>query len=166
MNKIFKLLVFPSLLMLVVAISCSNNSASESKKEIASVDGAEQSATEVEVIYMTTEQFKKEIFDYTTEKEWKYKGKTPCVVDFYADWCGPCKKVAPIMEELAKQYKGKIKFYKVNTDKEKELAGAFGISGIPSILFVPQAGQPQMTSGAYPKEEYIKMIDQIIYGKK
>lgn len=103
------------------------------------------------VEHLTKETFREKIFDFEAEKEWNYKGELPCVIDFYADWCGPCKMVAPILDELAEEYKGKINIYKVNTEQEQELSAAFGIRSIPSILFVPKDGQPQMAMGALPK---------------
>jgi thioredoxin len=106
--------------------------------------------------------FKDKVFDYDIDKEWNYKGELPAIIDFYADWCGPCRKVAPIMEELAQEYKGKIIIYKVDTVVEKQLAGMFGISSIPAILFIPKEGQPQMTTGALPKTEYEKLIKEIL----
>ncbi len=110
---------------------------------------------------INTEYFIAEIFDYKTNPtKWVYKGSKPAIIDFYATWCGPCKKVAPIMDELAEKYKGKVNFYKIDTDEEKELAGSvFGIRSIPSILYIPVDGQPMMSTGLYPKEEYIKQIE-------
>src|SRR5690606_24505132 len=95
-------------------------------------------------------------------KEWKYEGDLPCIIDFYADWCGPCKMVAPILEQLATEYEGKIKIYKVDTEREQELAAAFGIRSIPSILFVPKEGQPQMAVGALPKPSLVKAINELL----
>ena len=121
-------------------------------------------ADEGEVIRINTEQFKSMIMDYEKNpKVWKYEGKLPCVVDFYADWCGPCRLASPALEELAKKYKGKIVVYKVNTDQERELSTAFGISGIPAFLWVPQSGNPTMTSGvARSPEEIITQFEKMI----
>lgn len=102
--------------------------------------------------HLTKETFLTKVFNYEANKEWKYEGERPCLIDFYADWCGPCKMVAPILEELAKDYDGKLDIYKVDTEKETELASVFGIRSIPSLLFVPKTGQPQMAMGALPKE--------------
>ncbi len=110
---------------------------------------------------ITTQQFKQLVFDYTKSQTWQYKGDKPCVIDFYADWCRPCRLVSPIMEELAKEYNGKIYFYKINVDNEREVAQVFGIRSIPSVLFCPVKGQPRMAVGAMPKESYIKAISDI-----
>jgi len=108
--------------------------------------------------HLTKETFLSKVFNYETNKEWKYEGDKPCVIDFYADWCGPCKMVAPILEELAKEYNGKIEIYKVNTEVEQELAAVFGIRSIPSLLFVPLEGQPQMAMGALPKDTFVQAL--------
>ena len=114
---------------------------------------------------LTKEDFLQKVFDYEKNSEWKFAGELPCVIDFYADWCGPCKMVAPIMDELSKVYAGKVNFYKVNTDEEQELAGAFGIQSIPSILFVPMKDKPQMAVGALPKQTMQQVIDKELLGK-
>lgn len=112
--------------------------------------------------HLTTEAFKEKVFNYDVNKEWKFEGDKPCLIDFYADWCAPCRMVAPILEELAKEYDGKLNIYKVNTDKEQELAMVFGIQSIPSLLFVPKDGQPQMAMGALPKETFKKAIKDVL----
>lgn len=109
---------------------------------------------------LTKDTFIKEIFDYENKKEWKFEGKLPAVIDFYADWCQPCKMVAPIIEELSKEYEGKVNFFKVDTEAQQELAGAFGIQSIPSLLFIPVDGKPQMSAGALPKESFIEVIEK------
>lgn len=115
--------------------------------------------------YLTKESFKEKVFDYENEKEWKYKGSLPCIIDFYADWCGPCKMVAPIMEELSTEYDGKVEIYKVDTEAEQELAAVFGIRSIPSILFVPVNDKPQMAAGALPKQSFVQAINEILLNK-
>ncbi len=109
---------------------------------------------------LTNEDFKNLVFDYTSEKEWKYKGTLPAIIDFYADWCGPCKMVAPVLEELAKEYDGKVNIYKVDTEVEQELSAVFGIRSIPSFLFIPTEGQPMMQAGALPKNAFKQVIDE------
>jgi thioredoxin len=116
--------------------------------------------------HLTKETFLNKVFNYETNKEWKFEGEKPCVIDFYADWCGPCKMVAPVLEELAKDYDGKINVYKVNTEEEQELASAFGIRSIPSFLFVPAEGQPQMAMGALPKETFVKAFKDVLHVEK
>jgi len=116
------------------------------------------SAGEGEVIKINIAQFKAQIMDFEKNpKVWKYEGQLPCIVDFYADWCGPCRLASPALEELAKKYKGKIVVYKVNTDQERELSTVFGISGIPAFLWVPQSGNPTMTSGVANSPEAIRV---------
>jgi thioredoxin len=112
--------------------------------------------------HLTKETFLSKVFNYETNKEWKFEGQKPCVIDFYADWCGPCKMVAPILEELARDFEGKLDIYKINTEEEQELASVFGIRSIPSILFVPSTGQPQMAMGALPKETFIKAFKDVL----
>ena len=112
--------------------------------------------------HLTKEQFLTKVFNYEKNKDWKFEGDIPCLIDFYADWCQPCKMVAPILEELSDEYKGKVNIYKVNTEQEQELAGAFGIRSIPSMLFVPQEGQPQMAAGALPKESLEKAMEDVL----
>lgn len=111
--------------------------------------------------HLTKDSFLEKVFNYEQSKEWKYEGKLPCIIDFYADWCGPCKMVAPIIEELSKEYEGKLFVYKVDTEAEQELASVFGIRSIPSLLFVPLDGQPQMAMGALPKDAFEKAFKDI-----
>lgn len=118
-----------------------------------------------EVRYLNTEQFKQLIVDYTKDSVWHYKGDVPCVIDFYATWCGPCKRLAPIMEQLAEDYCEEVIFYKVDTDKERELAYIFGIRSIPSILLIPVNGRPQMIQGLMPKEQLEQAIFQVLKKK-
>ena len=115
---------------------------------------------------LSNDTFKTKVFNYTDSKEWKFEGDKPCIIDFYADWCGPCKAVAPILEELATEYDGKIDIYKVDTEAERELAGAFGIQSIPSILFIPKDGQPQMAQGALPKDTFEKAFKDVLKVEK
>lgn len=111
-------------------------------------------------IQLTTQEFKDKIFNYSVNKDWKYEGKLPAIIDFYADWCGPCKMVAPILEELSNEYEGKLLIYKVDTDMEEELSAVFGIQSIPTLLFIDANGNPAIQSGAYPKHILKKVIDE------
>lgn len=114
------------------------------------------------VEFLTKETFIAKVFDYENNKEWKYEGDKPALIDFYADWCGPCKMVAPVLEELAQEYGDKLNIYKIDTEAEQELAGVFGIKSIPSLLFVPKDGQPQMAMGALPKDTFEKAIKDVL----
>ena len=110
--------------------------------------------------HLTKQAFLNKVFNFEKNKEWKYEGTVPAVIDFWAPWCGPCRMVGPVIEELSKEYAGKVNFYKVNTDEEQELAGAFGIRSIPSLLFVPMTGRPKMTVGALPKEALKQAVEE------
>jgi len=111
-------------------------------------------------IQLTTQGFKEKVFNYETEQDWKFNGELPAIIDFYADWCGPCKMVAPVLEELSKEYEGRLIIYKVNTDVEQELSAVFGIQSIPTILFIDADGEPSMQPGAFPKHVFRKVIEE------
>jgi len=112
--------------------------------------------------HLTKQTFLEKVFNYEQNKEWKFEGELPAIIDFYADWCQPCKMVAPILEELSDEYNGKIDIYKVDTEAEQELAAAFGIRSIPSLLFIPKNEQPQMAQGALPKESFKQVISEVL----
>lgn len=112
--------------------------------------------------HLTKETFKEKVFDFEKNKQWQFEGQVPCMIDFYADWCAPCRMVAPILEELAEEYDGKINIYKVDTESESELAAMFGIQSIPSLLFVPMNEQPQMAMGSLPKDTFKKAIKDVL----
>ena len=117
----------------------------------------------MEVVHLTKAEFLKKVANYEANPtEWKYLGDKPAIVDFYASWCAPCRSIAPILEELADEYKGKIYIYKIDTEKEEELAAAFGIRSIPSLLFIPMKGQPQMAQGAMSKADFVKGINDLL----
>lgn len=111
--------------------------------------------------HLTKEKFLSKVFNYEKNAEWKYEGTKPCIIDFYADWCGPCKIVSPLLEELSKEYDGLIDFYKIDTEEELELSAAFGIRNIPSFLFVPVENQPQMAVGALPRETFVQAFHDV-----
>jgi len=122
--------------------------------------------TDGQVVKLTAESFQQLVWDYKKNpQEWVFKGDQPVIIDFYADWCRPCKMVGPIMEELSKEYKGKVRIYKVNTDEQRELAGLFQIQSIPAMLFIPKNGKPQMSVGAQQKPAYVDMIKNVLMVK-
>ena len=157
MKSIFKVVVFTS----VFLIGSVHVFAQQTQKSGASVSGEEG-----KVIHLTKSDFLKKVFNYETSKEWKYVGDKPCLLDFYASWCGPCRMISPFLDQLAEEYKGKIYIYKINTDQERELAATFGASSIPLLIFIPMNGQPQASRGALPKEDIKKAIDTVLLGKK
>lgn len=118
-----------------------------------------KSRNDMPTVQLNTLDFKDKVFDYTKHKEWKFQGDKPAIIDFYADWCGPCKAVAPLFEQLSDENED-IVIYKVDTEAEQELSAAFGIQSIPSILFIPMEGQPMMQKGALPKNVLQKVIDE------
>ena len=134
-------------------LSCSNSGTTANARENKSGESNEG------INHLTAADFREKVYDYTSSNEWKYKGNEPCIVDFYATWCGPCKRIAPVLEELSKEYKGKIKIYKVDVDQEKDLAAAFGIESIPTIYFCPVGGKPRIEYGALPKENLTEIIN-------
>ncbi len=166
----------------ILTVSCTNGSATslegvdkESKNietPLVATSVNDQSKGEGKPVHLTKEDFLEKVMNYEkNQTEWVYEGKLPALIDFYADWCGPCRAAAPVLEELAKEYEGKILIYKVDTEKEKELAGVFGIQSIPAFLFVPQNGKPTMSNGIAQTPEETKkmfkqMIDEILLGQK
>ena len=112
--------------------------------------------------HLTKQDFLNKVFNYEQNQEWKYEGDKPCIIDFYADWCQPCKIVAPILEEISEEYKDKLNVYKVDTEQEQELAAVFGIRSIPSMLFVPMNDKPQMAVGALPKESLLQAMKEVL----
>jgi len=121
-----------------------------------------ESDNKVTIVYLTKETFKQMVFNYDKNKEWKYEGTKPAIIDFYASWCPPCKQLSPLVEEIAQEYSGKIVVYKVDTDKEKILAQHLGISGLPTLLFIPTKGKPQASMGFIPKETIVRTINNIL----
>lgn len=157
--------------------ACSNSSGSEksdtktSKSIETPLNATSKSESTGQTIKLTKQGFIDKIMDYEKNpEEWKYIGDKPAIIDFYADWCGPCKIAAPVLEDLAAKYKDEIYIYKVDTEVERELASVFGIRSIPAFLFIPEEGQPTMSNGIArtpeeTKEMFIKMIDEILLGK-
>ncbi len=114
------------------------------------------------VEFLTESEFKEKVFNYDIHQEWKYEGDKPCIIDFYADWCNPCKMLSPVLDELMEEYQGAIQIYKINTEQERELSAKFGIQSIPSMLFVPMNEQPQMSVGLLPKDSLKKAIKDVL----
>lgn len=159
-NIVMKKILMLSLMIAVSLTSCQSKE-TEKNNEVKTIKEKTMGT-----IHLTKEEFLKKVVNYeTSPNEWKYLGDKPCLIDFYADWCGPCKAVAPVLEELAREYDGQIYIYKIDTDKEQELAGVFGIRSIPSLLFVPMTGQPQMSMGAMPKNQLKEAIDKVLLAK-
>ncbi len=117
------------------------------------------------VITLTNETFKSDVFNYEKNKEWKYEGELPAIIDFYADWCGPCRQLSPRLAEIAKEYAGKIVVYKVDTEVEKILSQTLGITSLPTLLFIPAKGKPQVSMGALPKETLVKAVNEVLLVK-
>ncbi len=152
--------------------ACGSNSKADNNNKdsenTVSTDAAGKSTDNAnKPIHLTTAEFKKLVVNYESNpNEWKYLGDKPCIIDFWATWCPPCKAIAPTLDELAKEYAGQIYIYKVDVDKEKELAQAFGIQSIPTLLFVPLAGNPAAEMGAIPKDKFKEKIDGFLLSKK
>ena len=146
--------------VVLLLVSCSMSAKTEGSNE-------SQKVAKGEVIALNKAEFLTKVFNYEKNStKWVYEGDKPCIIDFYADWCGPCKKVAPVLRDLAILYKNDIVIYKINVDQEKELAAAFGIQSIPTFLFIPKEGTPQVSMGALPREEFVKQIDSFLLKKK
>lgn len=156
MNK--RLMIWAVSLVALLLAACETQATNNDKNN--------KKENKMKTIELTKADFLKKVMDYETNpNEWKYLGDKPAIIDFYASWCGPCKMVAPILEELAEEYDGQIYIYKVNTEEEQELAGLFGIRSIPSILFIPMSEQPQMATGAMPKSSFKEAIDKVLLKK-
>jgi thioredoxin 1 len=119
-----------------------------------------------QVVHLNKREFKEKIFDYSFSKDWKYKGNMPAVIDFYADWCAPCKMVSPVLDDLSNEFAGTVKFYKVNTEKDPEVARAFGVSSIPTLLFISLSGKPVVIRGAQSRSALKSSIERILPGKE
>jgi len=124
-----------------------------------------KTAASSEVTPLTNEGFKKMVFNYEVNKEWKFEGNKPVIIDFYADWCAPCRQLSPLVEEIAKEYSGKIIVYKVDTEKERALTQSVGITGLPTLLFIPAKGKPQASMGFVSKESLVKAVNEILLVK-
>lgn len=153
-----KLIMF-SLMAAISLAACS-----QEKQSAASQPSGETAAavSDYKPVEMNTQMFIDRVVDFKNAKEWDYKGDKPAVIDFYATWCGPCKKLSPILDELSSEYAGNVLFYKVDVDREQELAGAFGIQSIPMVLLIPKEGKPYVVQGLRPKAELKEAIDSVL----
>lgn len=145
--------------LVLVAALCSASCTAGNRKES---PAAQSDQTEGKVIKMDKAMFLTHVFNYEKEEEWKYLGDKPAIIDLYADWCGPCRQIAPIMDKLAKEYAGKIVIYKVNVDRERELSAFFSVKSIPLFVLIPKEGAPRLINGAAPEEDYRKAIDEFL----
>jgi len=151
-------------------ISCTGTSGSKDSKTPGSATahvtdgGSEKTGSEAgKLEHLTAQTFKLKVMDYEKNPQnWVFEGDKPAIIDFYADWCRPCRMIAPILEELAVEYEGKINVYKVDTEAQRELASVFGIQSLPTVLFIPMQGKPSMQKGALPKESYKQIIDDFL----
>jgi len=157
-----KKIIFASFLFTLAFTACAGNHKNNNSEENKSTKEQKKMGT----IHLTKAEFLSKVANYETNPtEWKYLGDKPCIIDFYASWCGPCKTIAPILEDLANEYNGQIYIYKVDTEAEQELAAAFGIRSIPTILFCPMVGAPQMAQGAMPKDSFKQAIKEVLLKK-
>lgn len=130
-------------------------------------NNVEKGVNKMEVTALTKTEFLKQVYDFEANPEaWKFEGDKPCLVDFYATWCGPCKMLAPILEEVAREYAGKIHIYKIDVDKESDLAGEFGIRSVPTLLLCPVGEEPKVLQGAMPKSQLKQVIDEVLLKEK
>ena len=159
--KNFNFLLLLIFAVILFSVNCTSAPSENNNANNKTTESLEEATGEV--ITINKEDFLNKIYNYEKNKEeWVYEGSLPCIVDFYADWCPPCKIVDPILKELAEEYKGKIIIYKINTDNERELASLFGIRSIPTYLFIPEKGNPQSAVGALPRESFVKVIDDFL----
>lgn len=164
-------IIMALIVAIVVLGSCSNNkkSNSEDKTTTPTIKTKDtiKANNELATKHLSTEDFKKKIMNYDEHpQEWVFEGNRPAIIDFYATWCGPCKMTAPIIERLARKYKGQIDFYKVDIDQERELAQIFGIRSIPTFLFIPMKGQPTAQMGAMQLADFEEIIESELLGKQ
>lgn len=154
--------LFLSLIPLIFVFnSCSNGGQSVSSVKEDSAPN-ENNKTTMVVSPLTAEEFRDKVFDYNASSEWKFKGSLPCIVDFSASWCGPCQRLAPLLDDIAQEYDGKINVYKIDIDQESEVAEQFGIQSVPTLIFCPMEGKPRSSVGLLPKQAIVKTINEVL----
>lgn len=151
-----KLLITGTLLLVLVTTGC-NTKNNNTGKNI-----NDSTVDKSVAVYLTEQTFREKVYNYEESKEWKYLGTKPAIIDFYADWCAPCRQLSPVLEEVAREYGDKIILYKVDTEKERKLATTLGIEALPTLLYIPLEGKPQVRMGSAPKESLRQAIDEIL----
>lgn len=161
--EIMKVKLLAAVLFTILA-GCNTGEHNSSKN---SGNGTDKNAQNPNVIYLTDQSFKELVFDYEKYgSEWKYEGTKPAIIDFYADWCAPCRELSPLLEEVVQEYDGRVVLYKIDTEKEKELTKTMGVSALPTLLYIPMEGKPQVRMGMAPRGSLKQAIDEILLNKK
>jgi thioredoxin 1 len=160
-------MIYRSLALLVSLVFLTSACSDTSGKQTGDVEKPVKNVSEnIKPEYLTYNTFLEKVWDFEKNpQEWVYRNELPSVIDFYADWCAPCRKIAPIMEKLAKDYEGRVKIYKINVDEERKLASVFRVQSIPAVLFTPVSGQPMMQAGAMTEEMYVQIIEEQLLKK-
>lgn len=156
-----KRFIIPAMFLFLFASACNTEKDSNTRKD-SSEKNVPAKTEESVAIYLTDATFKEKVFNYEENKEWRYEGTKPAVIDFYADWCAPCRELSPLLEEVAKEYGDKIILYKIDTDKERGLAETLGVTALPTLLYIPVEGKPQVRMGLAPKESLRQAIDEVL----
>ena len=162
-----KLLLIVAIVFIGLSACSQNKDKTRTKATKAKTEKTTTAATDTatgKVIFLTTAEFKKKVIDFEKHpNEWVFEGKNPAIIDFFATWCGPCRRMSPTVDKIAKDYAGKIDVYKIDIDKEKQVAMVFGIQSVPTILFVPVTGKPTMQEGALDEASFRQAIREVLF---